>query len=54
MCLYRQKQNVSLCVGRSKGKAEIQMQCIPEKRDKSVASQESGSFELFDPLIPIS
>jgi len=25
--------NVSLCMGRSKGKAGIQIQCIPEKRD---------------------
>ena len=25
--------NVSLCVGRSKGKAGIQMKCIPGKRD---------------------
>jgi len=28
-----QKHNASLCVGRSKGKAGIQIQCIPEKRD---------------------
>ena len=40
--------------GRIKGKAGIQLKCIPEKRDTNkVVSWENGPFELFDlPLDP--
>ena len=35
-CYYNKPmEDVSLCVGRSKGKVGIHFSCIPEKRDKT-------------------